>query len=286
MNNLHVNWYMNAVGGLINAIGKRTLKQSSHESQLRYNFCLRTAGDLTERATCALNAFQERGKRGDKRQFHPIKKSGRAPRRRRSSDNNSLRKPTTLYYFNSVVNQSRTPPTTTPYPSPMEALSQLVVHAIRGDNNVHEPSQHSPTISKLRQLHSLVKSGGRKPSRRVEILSPRLAPLLPQTTVQSKRIYSPSFLSFYRDSAMDNVVSLPDVLDDAGMTSKDQVCKTERASCQLMTAICVYKTADITTVVCTIAKSGPISERVMSVGKFVSHAQLTNQRICHSCNCD
>uniref|UniRef100_A0A914W4E0 Uncharacterized protein n=1 Tax=Plectus sambesii TaxID=2011161 RepID=A0A914W4E0_9BILA len=227
MNNIHAHWYMKAVEGLIGAIGKRTSKQSPHQSQARYNFCQRTASDLTERAQCVMNTFQERDdKKGNKRQFHPMKKNRKSLRRRRSvaSSGNYSRRPN-IHYYGYTVGYPTTPPPTTPYPSPIEALSRLVVHAIRGgDNELPDPSQQSPTISKLRTLHSLVKQKVKqeRPSRRVELLSPRLAPLLPRTTAQSRRIYSPSLLSFYRDSAVDNVVSLPDVLDDAGMTSNDQ----------------------------------------------------------------
>lgn len=230
MNNVHANWYKSAVEQLITAVGKRTLKQSSQQSQLRYNFCLRTADDLTEKAKCALNTFQQREKQAKKAQFYPKKNKSyrRKLRRRRSaaySNSNNLKKPN-LYYFANTVDTPITP-STTPYPSPMEALSRLVINALRPQNDTYDSTQHASTVSKLRQLHSLVEHDvDRKKSRRVEILSPRLAPLLPRTTVQSKRIYSPSFFSFYKDSAFDNVAALPKVLDDAGMTSTDQVNKS------------------------------------------------------------
>lgn len=45
----------------------------------------------------------------------------------------------------------------------------------------------------------------------IKLLSPRIAPLVPESDPTESRLFSPSFLSFYKDDSLDNIAALPKV---------------------------------------------------------------------------
>ncbi|KAK0401376.1 hypothetical protein QR680_015748 [Steinernema hermaphroditum] len=56
----------------------------------------------------------------------------------------------------------------------------------------------------------------------VRLLSPRVAPLMPDKLETKSRPFSPSVLSFYRDDVDGGIASIPKVLEATGMTNEDR----------------------------------------------------------------
>jgi hypothetical protein len=93
----------------------------------------------------------------------------------------------------------------------------------------------SPLTSLLSTLErvSRTKNASTAIGRPIAALSPRFAPIIPKSwSKQQNRFLSPTILSFYRDSsAADNIASIPDVMDTAGITADDQA---RTAFCRLL----------------------------------------------------
>ncbi|KAK6022716.1 hypothetical protein OSTOST_11573, partial [Ostertagia ostertagi] len=71
----------------------------------------------------------------------------------------------------------------------------------------------------LKNMFDIVKSFKGSPNAR--ILSPRIAPLMPDKA-DTKRVLSPSLFPFYKDETEEQIMPVPKILESAGLNERDR----------------------------------------------------------------
>uniref|UniRef100_A0A0N5ACB0 TerB_C domain-containing protein n=1 Tax=Syphacia muris TaxID=451379 RepID=A0A0N5ACB0_9BILA len=56
----------------------------------------------------------------------------------------------------------------------------------------------------------------------IKLLSPRIAPLMPDRIPSTRRLLSPSVFSFYNEDTPDNIASIPNILEKTGLSDEDK----------------------------------------------------------------
>ncbi|KAK0401388.1 hypothetical protein QR680_015756 [Steinernema hermaphroditum] len=66
------------------------------------------------------------------------------------------------------------------------------------------------------------KNNGTRQQGNIRVMSPRIAPLMPDKLETKSRPLSPSILAFFKDEGDDQIASIPEVLEKTGMDDKDR----------------------------------------------------------------
>uniref|UniRef100_A0A914V6X3 Uncharacterized protein n=1 Tax=Plectus sambesii TaxID=2011161 RepID=A0A914V6X3_9BILA len=140
----------------------------------------------------------------------PANKSSAVPDNHRDSTKPS--------FIQEIVTQS---PTSVAFPLPNTASTAdrtffPKVHPIKM-KRLYSLGEASPLSSLLSLTNALTAN-----QKFEEVFSPRFAPILRKKSKAQNRLLSPTVMSFYRDSAADNIASIPEMMDTVGVPAKDQ----------------------------------------------------------------
>ncbi|KHN87948.1 hypothetical protein Tcan_13233 [Toxocara canis] len=92
------------------------------------------------------------------------------------------------------------------------------------NQNMSFPDFLTMAFELIDTLSGKTAKGGSRNGRNVKILSPRIAPLLPEKAdpTEQRHLFSPSVLPLYNDDGPDTVAPLPKVLEATGLAEKDR----------------------------------------------------------------